>query len=311
MPGFANRCCALPKKLSDLGYISLSRPVSVWIETAGNVVFFAIIGVFAVWIVGAFFVNMAALRPDASSPKHATKGRLVTDPRKLKLGLAGLAVFIAVLAAGLSPITSRGNALVWADGVLNELAKSSSVSFPDARKQVAKQLGKSVDLGVKPKEPVSKEDVVRLIRMNGAEARLDGQDKVRITGDLGNLASAALVDAELAYRNQSGALEEKYGTKGYGAICCWWAIFDGLTRGYVRESKSKEANFASFMATKVLEPAYNFRGIRPNGIKDKAVPATLLLAFYVLYTIWYGFSILLIFEGLGISAKAASVKKEA
>ena len=99
--------------------------------------------------------------------------------------------------------------------------------------------------------------------------------------------------------------------KGYESVYCWWIVFDGLTRRYVHEGQGKEANFTKFISSKVIEPAYNFRGVCPNCIRDKALPATLLLAFYVLYTLWYGFSILYVFEGLGISTSGATEKKEA
>jgi hypothetical protein len=65
------------------------------------------------------------------------------------------------------------------------------------------------------------------------------------------------------------------------------------------------------MTTRVFEPAYNFRGITPMRISDNYGKVIFLLVFYVLYTLWYGFSIMLIFEGVGISATSAGLKKEA
>jgi len=62
--------------------------------------------------------------------------------------------------------------------------------------------------------------------------------------------------------------------------------------------------------TAAIEPAYNFYGIQAVKISEKAGVATGLLVFYVLYTIWYGFGVLYIFEGLGLSTKKAKVKKE-
>jgi hypothetical protein len=37
---------------------------------------------------------------------------------------------------------------------------------------------------------------------------------------------------------------------------------------------------------------------------------TFLLVFYVAYTMWWGFAIFYIFEGIGLSMKKAKVKKE-
>jgi len=61
---------------------------------------------------------------------------------------------------------------------------------------------------------------------------------------------------------------------------------------------------------KGIEPAYNFYKIEPQSIFDKAFTATSLLVFYVVYTIWWGFGIFYLFDGLGLSMKKAKVKQE-
>jgi hypothetical protein len=48
------------------------------------------------------------------------------------------------------------------------------------------------------------------------------------------------------------------------------------------------------------------------GIKNKEVKAgimTGLLVFYVLYTMWWGFAIFYLFEGVGLTMKKAKIKK--
>ena len=307
LAGFANRCCALPRKLADLGYISLSREASIAIEQVGTVLFFVCVGVFALWILGVFARNAAEMRA-RTVPKGS---RLVADRRKFAIGLAGLVVFVGVLIVGLSPVIGGRSGLVCADGLFNELAKSSANYVSDARKKARKHVGKPVDFGVRPRDPVDETEIVRLLRLNGAEARIAEEERVRVTGDLGRLALAAVADADTAFRNDHRALEDRYAMKGYESVYCWWVVFDGLTRRYVQEGRGEDADFAKFISAKVLEPAYNFRGISANRIRDKALPATLLLVFYVAFTIWYGFSILYVFEGLGISASAASEKREA
>ena len=307
LAGFANRCCALPRKLADLGCISLSREASVAIEQAGTVIFFACVGIFALWILGVFARNAGAIRA-----KTVPKGsRVIADRKKLAIGVAGLVVFTGVLAAGICPIIGGRSALVRADNLFNELAKSSANYIPDARKQASGLVGSRVDFGVKPRDPVDEHEIVRLLSLNGAEAGIADEDRVRVTGDLGRLALAAAADARTAFGNDERSLEARYAMPGYESIYCWWVVFDGLTRRYVQEGRGKEADLAKFMSAKVLEPAYNFRGIRCCGIRSNASPAALLLAFYVLFTLWYGFSILYVFEGLGISTSAASEKREA
>lgn len=65
------------------------------------------------------------------------------------------------------------------------------------------------------------------------------------------------------------------------------------------------------MTTRVLEPSYNFAGIKPRKISENIGIVALLLGFYIFYTLWYGFSIMYLFEGLGIKATKPREKKEA
>jgi hypothetical protein len=61
---------------------------------------------------------------------------------------------------------------------------------------------------------------------------------------------------------------------------------------------------------KAIEASYNFYGVNPKKVKDEVVLMTFLLVFYVAYTMWWGFAIFFIFEGIGLSMKKAKVKKE-
>jgi hypothetical protein len=49
-----------------------------------------------------------------------------------------------------------------------------------------------------------------------------------------------------------------------------------------------------------VEPAYNYYGIKAENIKDKAVIVIVSLVGYVIYTLWFGFAILFMFEGWGL-----------
>ena len=78
---------------------------------------------------------------------------------------------------------------MWADNLFNELAKSSANFIPDARKQAGKLVGTPVDFSVHPKDPVDKDEVVRLLKLNGADAKIADTERVRVSGDLGSLPS--------------------------------------------------------------------------------------------------------------------------
>ncbi|MBF0397939.1 MAG: sulfite exporter TauE/SafE family protein [Desulfobacterales bacterium] len=60
--GFVNRFFALPKKLADLDIISLPQSVASILNIIGSWAFFIIVGTFAVWVIGTFFMNLKTLK---------------------------------------------------------------------------------------------------------------------------------------------------------------------------------------------------------------------------------------------------------
>lgn len=62
LAGFANRICALPANLSEVGWISVNKSTAAMITYVGTVVFFALIGIFSVWIMLAFFKGAGKIR---------------------------------------------------------------------------------------------------------------------------------------------------------------------------------------------------------------------------------------------------------
>jgi uncharacterized membrane protein YfcA len=64
LAGFANRATVLPKKLTELGYISVSKPLADGIEKVGFYLFWIIIALFGVWVLSKFFGNLKRLKEE-------------------------------------------------------------------------------------------------------------------------------------------------------------------------------------------------------------------------------------------------------
>jgi uncharacterized membrane protein YfcA len=62
LAGFINRLATLPKKMVELEMINLSKPVVKGIETAGNVIFWIVVVIFAAWVISKFIMNIGVLR---------------------------------------------------------------------------------------------------------------------------------------------------------------------------------------------------------------------------------------------------------
>jgi uncharacterized membrane protein YfcA len=62
--GFINRATTLPKKLTELEYINVPKPVYTIIETVGNYLFWIVVGFFGLWVISKFFMNIKSLREE-------------------------------------------------------------------------------------------------------------------------------------------------------------------------------------------------------------------------------------------------------
>ncbi len=62
LAGFVNRFFALPEKLKQMEMISMSDATAGWLSFAGLVIFFVVIGIFALWVISKFLTNISTLR---------------------------------------------------------------------------------------------------------------------------------------------------------------------------------------------------------------------------------------------------------
>ncbi|GAB5046572.1 hypothetical protein [Thermodesulfovibrio sp. TK110] len=242
--------------------------------------------------------------------------------KHLVWGLILLVSFVGVLILIFLPIYPGGmNGLEYTDDLFNKLAKGSCYQIPKLKKDVEKYRGKPLDVVIDVKKPDDKpgdaekraERVAKVFTVNGAKAEIQGS-KVHITGDFGAIMAAAIEDADQMYYNNGDYIKKKYEVtddeKMKQMFRQWHNAFSIIQKRLMLQKKAEDANFVKKVMTAAIEPAYNFYGIQAVKISEKAGLATALLAFYVLYTVWYGFGVLYLFEGLGLSAKKAKVKKE-
>ncbi|MBF0102386.1 MAG: sulfite exporter TauE/SafE family protein [Desulfobacterales bacterium] len=65
LAGFVNRFFALPAKLASVGLIPLPKTVGVVLDTIGTWLFFIVISIFAIWVIGTFIKNIHLLKGEA------------------------------------------------------------------------------------------------------------------------------------------------------------------------------------------------------------------------------------------------------
>ncbi|HYB20273.1 MAG TPA: sulfite exporter TauE/SafE family protein, partial [Thermodesulfobacteriota bacterium] len=62
LAGFINRIATLPKKLTELEIVSIPQSVSGPIDFVGNIIFWAVVGFFGLWVLSKFLGNLQALK---------------------------------------------------------------------------------------------------------------------------------------------------------------------------------------------------------------------------------------------------------
>lgn len=230
--------------------------------------------------------------------------------RQFIIGVVLLIAFFVTLAVILSPVFDGKTGLQMADGLFNSLSKESSYYIPDVAKKAEGFTGSRLEVALQLGSREELEKTQRLFAAAGAEVKAGGTE-LTVRGDLGKIAKSALADAEAVFKEREDEVEARYGFPGKEAVYCWWAAFKQIEKDYLVGGKNAEALFIKKLNSRALEPAYNYSGIPPARSSEHAGLTAGMLIFYLIYTVWYGFAVLMIFEGLGITASKPAEKAEA
>ena len=212
----------------------------------------------------------------ASSTQLKTQGYLL------------LASFFAVLVAIFMPLFpgtqgNKVNGLDYLDNFFNQLSKGSAYYIGDQIKKAEKYNGQQFTTSLKMKSPEEAALTAKLFATNKIVAAAEG-DKVKVSGDFGSMITIMLNDADSMYHNKGEALTAKYGVNERQTIYSWYQSLAAMEKDM----------------TKAVEPAYNYYQVEAKSVKAEMFMLIASLAFYVIYTMWYGFGLLFLFEGAGI-----------
>jgi hypothetical protein len=231
---------------------------------------------------------------------------LIVNTRSFARGFVLMISFMAVFTLILMPIypgeRSKLTGLDYADNLFNRLSKGSSWFIPEIAPRVRDMQGKTIEVTVQLKKAASADAVVRLFTASGAAASAEG-GLVRVMADLGTLLGAVLADCEAVYHDKPEPVAAKYGMDGGKALAFWWEGLQPMIKELQKMKCIAEAQAVDLVLRKGIEPAYNFQGIAAGSVKQEFVLLLALLVFYVLYTLWYGFAIFNILEGIGLTMK--------
>jgi hypothetical protein len=232
------------------------------------------------------------------------------NKKSFSVGAFLAVTFLGVLALIFAPIFGDGkNGLVYSDDMFNKLSKGSSYFIPKVAKSNEKFMTTTMAMTVKLDKPEQNSGAVKVLTVAGVEVH-NASSELQIKGNLGAVLSKILQDADDMYKNDGKKVAERYGVDEKEAMTSWWNILRVMDKELKKQGKIDDAKIVSDVMKKAVEPAYNFYQIDAQKVADKAGIMTGLLVFYVMYTMWWGFAIFYLFEGIGLTMKKAKVKKE-
>jgi hypothetical protein len=225
---------------------------------------------------------------------------MIANKKEFYGGLALLVAFTIVLTFIFMPVFKGHNALQYMDALYNSISKGSAYYIPAVRTESSSWNGTAVDVSLPMADPEQAAMTAKLFSAGGATVDMEGQS-LRIRGDLGAILANSLDDADNMYFNRGEVLSGKYGYGERHALYNWWRAFQEMDKALKAQKHFKEAKAVSLVANKALETSYNYYTIEPQNITDRMGIVIFSLVFYVVYTLWYGFAILFMFEGWGMA----------
>lgn len=231
---------------------------------------------------------------------------MIENKKEFNSGLVLMVCFWAVFVLLLSPVfPGQGqsvNFLDYMDSMYNSISKKSAYYIPAIQRDAKSYEGNSITVNIKTDANLPPERVTSL--MQHAGMKVEPADKeIKVIGDMGGMVSAILGDADTMYLNDGKAISSKYGSNEKQVMYDWYNILKSMEKKLTKQKNFKESKMLYQVRTKAVEPAYNYYGIEAQSIQDKAILVILSLAGYVIYTVWFGFSILFMFEGWGLKLK--------
>ena len=224
---------------------------------------------------------------------------MIADKFKFYIGLGMLAVFAVVLVIMFSPVFDGDNALEYSDELYNSISKDSAYYIPDVREDSSDYIGTSVSVTLEMDTEGQAEQTALLYREAGAEAVTSGVE-LEVNGDLGRILEGCLDDADALYHNDAEKLTGKYGYGEREVLHNWWTSLKAMNEHLEDEGMSGEAKVVTSAVERVVGPSYNYYGIEPEAIGNRVGMVIFSLVFYMLYTVWYGFALMYLVEGLGL-----------
>ncbi|MFY9706542.1 MAG: hypothetical protein WBV95_03060 [Desulfobacterales bacterium] len=224
---------------------------------------------------------------------------MIANKKIFSIGLAMIVAFIVVLVIFFMPVFNGHNGLNYLDSLFNSISKGSAHFVPRLKEEVRSFDQKAIDVNLTLKSAEQARQTALMFQKAGAAAEAGG-DKLKVSGNMGQVFAAILEDSDAMFFNDSQKVVDRYGFEARQALFNWWTALNAMEKALTNQKKFSDAAMVATVRNRAVEVAFNFYQIEPQSISDKYGIVILSLLFYVIYTLWYGFAIMFMFEGWGM-----------
>jgi cbb3-type cytochrome oxidase subunit 3 len=234
---------------------------------------------------------------------------IVRNKKVFYQGLILAMAFVAVLYYMFTPSFNGVNAFHASDDLFNSISKGSTYYIPQVKEGIKKYDGKLFELTIFSDNEKIAPYASTLLSANGIMVS-DAAKGIKISGDLGVLMTKVTDDSDAMFKNNGQVLVQKYGMDEKQAMYVWWLTMKEVKSALDQQKVYAPATFIDKNVVKrAIEVGYNYYGIEGQAAADRWGTIAFSLVFYVVYTMWWGYAIFFMFEGVGLEM-TSSRKKE-
>jgi hypothetical protein len=198
-----------------------------------------------------------------------------------------------------SPVFKGKNGLEYLDNLYNSISKGSAYYIQTVKKETEAFSGTSVQVVIEMADEARAQQTAFLFMKGGALVNVSGTG-LKVEGDLSEILANCLEDSDSMYINDGQTISSKYGYNERQVMFNWWKALKSMDKGLTKQKQFEAAKMVSQVINKAVECSYNYYQIEPQKISDRVGIVIFSLVFYVVYTLWYGFSVMYMFEGWGM-----------
>ncbi|MFO7737005.1 MAG: hypothetical protein R6V46_00890 [Desulfatiglandaceae bacterium] len=222
-----------------------------------------------------------------------------SQKQSLFKGMALIISFTVTLVLLFVPLFKGHNTLEYLDNLYNTISKGSANYLPGLKEETLRFEKREITVSLPMADEKQAAQTAQLFNAGGGRA-LAEKKVLKIEGNMVDVLLNALDDAEKMYANEGEHIRNKYGYDERRVLFHWWSALKAMDFELSKQKLFKEAKLVALVRNKAVETAYNYYGIEAQSVRDRYGIVIVSLVFYVLYTLWYGFGVLYLFEGLGL-----------